>query len=208
MKKSLALFTILSFAFLRVAFSQAERTISITEKRLADSVCNSVNRLDVSKITTRDAAVAFYTQCIGDHLDLLNDLATERNVDVSDNVAMRKIGIDLAFDLYKMKCANFVKLSSLIAMKTIDKDTLRSDITVGAFKRIDQKGFNYIVIVDNNSEKSFIWLRQFPGSEKFMNGITQYIGKKVRITWQDIEVYLPQSKGYYNVKEIKYLDFF
>jgi hypothetical protein len=93
-------------------------------------------------------------------------------------------------------------------MKTINKDTLQSDITIGVFKRIDQKGFDYIVIVDNDSEKSFIWLRQFPGSEKFMNGITQYIGKKMRITWQNIEVYLPQSKGYYNVKEIKYLDFF
>ncbi|MDB5022256.1 MAG: hypothetical protein JWP78_11, partial [Mucilaginibacter sp.] len=69
--------------------------------------------------------------------------------------------------------------------------------------------FNYIVIVDNsNNEKSFVWLRQFPGSERFMSGIAQSVGKKVKITWQNMEVYLPQSKGYYNVKEIKNLDFF
>jgi len=207
MNRHLILFTILFIVFSQTVFSQTEKVVSITEKRMADSVCNSVNRLDLSKITTRNEAVAFYTQCIGDHLDILNDLAAERHVDISDKDAMRKIGVDLAFDLYKMKCTNFVKLSSLIAMKTVDKDTIQTNITIGALKRIDQKGFNYIVIVDNN-EKSFIWLRQFPGSEKLMNGITQYVGKKVRITWQNIEVYLPQSKGYFDVKEIKYLDFF
>jgi hypothetical protein len=27
-------------------------------------------------------------------------------------------------------------------------------------------------------------------------------GKKIDITWQEMEVYLPQAKGYYVVKEI------
>ncbi|MGZ3874908.1 MAG: hypothetical protein ACXVJD_18450, partial [Mucilaginibacter sp.] len=55
---------------------------------------------------------------------------------------------------------------------------------------------------NGNSEKSFIWLRQFPGSEKFMNGPLTLAGKKLNISWQEIEVYLPQAKGYYKVKEI------
>jgi hypothetical protein len=75
--------------------------------------------------------------------------------------------------------------------------------TNGKLKRIDVKGFNYIVITDgNNSEKSFLWLKQFPGSEKFMNGLTGLIDKYVKISWQELEVYLPDAKGYYKVKEI------
>ena len=79
--------------------------------------------------------------------------------------------------------------------------------STGKFKRIDNKGFNYIVITGSGgNEKSFLWLRQFPGSENFMNGSLKYIGKNVTIKYQEIEVYLPQAKGYYRVKEITSLD--
>jgi len=75
--------------------------------------------------------------------------------------------------------------------------------TAGVFKRVDLKGFNYLIIKDqNSSEKSFLWLRQFPGSEQFMNGTAKLAGKKVKVSWQEIEVYLPAAKGYYKVKEI------
>jgi hypothetical protein len=73
----------------------------------------------------------------------------------------------------------------------------------GVFKRIDSKGFNYFVITDQNkSEKSFLWLQEFPGSDKFFGDNTKFIGKKLKIEWKEIEVYLPQAKGYYKVKEI------
>ena len=209
MKKILFILIAFSFLFVQKSFSQTERVIGPIEKRMTDSLCSSISRLDLSKIRTQEEAVAAYTQCVEEHADLLNDLATERNADITDVTAMKRIGIDLAFDLYKMKCEKFTKLSTVMAMKTTNKDLSQSDVTIGTLKRIDQKGFNYIVIVDkDNNEKSYIWLRQFPGSEKFMDGVTVYVGKKVKITWTSIEVYLPQSKGYYSVKEIKNLDFF
>ncbi|MEO6633843.1 MAG: hypothetical protein ABIN13_19020, partial [Mucilaginibacter sp.] len=58
-----------------------------------------------------------------------------------------------------------------------------------------------------NSEKSFLWLREFPGSDKFMNSPAQLKGKKLKVTWHEMEVYLPQAKGYYKVKEITAIDF-
>jgi len=202
--------TLLLFALLSIctkSFAQSEHVIGPVERKITDSICASVNKLDLSKINTQEQAVAAYTQCVGDHIDLLNDLATERNVDMADEVAMKKVGIDLAFNLYKMKCEKFMKLSTLMAMKSMDKGVSLEQVTTGAFKRIDNKGFNYIVIKDaEGNEKSFLWLRQFPGSEKFTNGVSQYAGKKIKIGWQEIEVYLPQAKGYYKVKEITSLD--
>jgi hypothetical protein len=111
--------------------------------------------LDLSKKATEEEAVAAYTPCVEEHADLLNDLATERNADVTDIPAIKRIGIDLAFDLYKMKCEKFSKLSTIMAMKTVNKNLSQNDVTIGTLKRIDQKGSNYIVIVDkNNNEKS------------------------------------------------------
>ena len=40
-----------------------------------------------------------------------------------------------------------------------------------------------------------------------MNGTTALTGKNLKITWEEIEVYLPQVKGYYKVKEITRVDF-
>lgn len=75
--------------------------------------------------------------------------------------------------------------------------------TTGTFKRIELKGFNYIIITDNKgSERSFLWLKRVPGSEKFMWGSVKFTGKKFKIKGQEIEVYLPAAKGYYKVKEI------
>jgi hypothetical protein len=206
MKKFLLLI-ILPLLLIQKSFAQTGHVQGTMERKMTDSLCVSISKLDVSKIKTQEEAVAAYTQCVGDHIDLLGDFAAERNVDMTDKVAMKKIGVDLAFNLYKMKCENFIKLSTLMAMKTINKDERQGDISIGAFKRIENKGFNYIVITDaKGNEQSFLWLRQFPGSENFMNGITKYVGKKLSIGWKELEVYLPQAKGYYKVKEIVSLD--
>ena len=104
----------------------------------------------------------------------------------------------------RQNCTAFLSLSVAMAKKNgNDQSMLETHSTTGSFKRIDIKGFNYFVINDeNHSEKSFLWLRQFPGSESFMGGTIKFAGKKLKINWQEIEVYLPQAKGYYKVKEI------
>ena len=88
-----------------------------------------------------------------------------------------------------------------------EKNNQGTGSTTGTFKRIDNKGFNYIVITENGNEKSFLWLTQFAGSEKFMDNTTSLTGKNLNVSWKEIEVYLPQAKGYYKVKEITGIDF-
>ncbi|MBS1503130.1 MAG: hypothetical protein JST32_13765 [Bacteroidetes bacterium] len=205
MKKNLITLVIVGFYSLNV-FAQSERVLGPVEKRLVDTLCNGVNRIDLSKVNTQEEAVAAYTQLVMDHADMLGDLAAERHVDMGDMDAMKRVGVDLAVDLYKMKCEKFTELSKKMAMKVAQKEIsgeANGDAMIGTFKRIDKKGFNYIVVADaNNNEKTFLWLRQFPGSESFMNGATQLIGKKISVSWKEMEVYLPDAKGYYPVKEI------
>lgn len=203
MKKNLLLFTIIFMIMCRVVHAQMA-TPGPVEQRMTDSLCKSLARLDISKITTKEEAVKAYTECVMAHADLLPDLAAERKVDMTDQNAMRTVGIDLAKNLVKQKCDYFLKLA--VKMNSKEVEEVDRSIT-GTFKRIDVKGFNYVVITETGkSERSFLWLRQFPNSERFISGTAGLIGKKLKITWQELEVYLPQAKGYYKVKEILNID--
>jgi hypothetical protein len=198
MRKILFLFILLSL-FVQRAFSQTAHIPTSLENKMTDSLCDCVSKLDFSKITNKEEAIAAYTDCIGKHTDIFSALAIERKEDIMDQAAMRQLGLVIAKNLMAKNCAPFVKLSLL----TVKKDGVVTNSTTGTFKRVDLKGFNYMVLTDNdNQEKSFLWLRQFPGSENYMNGATKLTGKRLKIGWQELEVYLPQAKGYYKIKEI------
>ncbi|MGY4539060.1 hypothetical protein ACVW0P_003486 [Mucilaginibacter sp. UYNi724] len=198
---------LLLMLFCAVNIAKAQKTaVGPIEQKFTTSLCDCLSKLDQTTITTSEEANKAFMECFMAQSDLLVDLAAERNVTMDDGGAMNKIGADIGANLLKQKCSAFIKL----AVKMNDKkkeDAAASLSTSGTFKRIDSKGFNYIVITDaTGSEKSFIWLRQFPGSENFMGLTTKYTGKKLKVTWQEMEVYLPAAKGYYKVKEIVGVD--
>jgi hypothetical protein len=204
MKKPLLVLLALTAFFGQKLFAQANRVPGPAEKKITDSLCNCIVRLDKSKIKTAKEANDAFLECFGKQSGLLVDLAEERNVSMDDDNAMHDLGIDIGKDLLKEKCEDFMKLAVKMAQKD---DAETKSTTEGKFKRIDNKGFNYIVLTDNNNrEKSFLWLRQFPGSESFTTNPAQYLGKRIKIDWKEIEVYLPQARGYYKVKEIISLD--
>ncbi|MEO6149245.1 MAG: hypothetical protein ABIN95_05855 [Mucilaginibacter sp.] len=168
-----------------------------------DSLCIDLTKVDISKISNKKEATDVFMNSFLKYADMAMGVAEEHGVDVTDQSAMKKIGLGLGLNLLKQKCAPFLKLATLMAVDDNKATTENPQLTRGSFKRIDTKGFNYIVISDNTgSEISFLWLRQFPGSESFINAGTNLTGKKLKISSQDIEVFLPQAKGYYKVKEI------
>ena len=204
MKKYLSL--IITVFILGCGIANAQTEPGPAQQKLLDSICACMSKIDISKIKTAKEANDVFMQCFTAHVDLLADVAKEQNAEFTDDEAMNRIGTEIGKNLIKRNCSSFVKLAVIMGQKDGNEATAEQT-TTGALKRIDNKGFNYIVLTDNTgNEKSFIWLRQFPGSENFMNGVAKYAGKKVNIKWQEIEVYLPQAKGYYKVKEILSID--
>ncbi len=202
MKKTLLLLAFMAAFYL----SKAQTTVGPKEQMIVDSLCRSMNRIDLTKITTAQQATAAFEDCFAAQSALFVDVAEEKHLNIEDQTAMHNLGIEIGKELLRQKCSSFVKLATLMAKK--DKnDAASSYETFGTVKRIDNKGFDYIVIADaNKSEKSFLWLRQFPGSDSFISDATKLIGKHVKIVYQEMEVYLPQAKGYYAVKEITALN--
>src|SRR5947209_7265713 len=110
MKKLLSL-SALFIVFAQLSFSQTTRVIGPAEKKLTDSICNTLSRRDISKVTNKEEADALYTSCIMEHADLLQEVAEEAKVEISDQASMQKIGVNIALSLMKSNCPNFLKLS-------------------------------------------------------------------------------------------------
>jgi hypothetical protein len=182
--------------------ANAQTTVGPVEQKMIDTLCDGLNKLDQSKINTSKEATDAFMNCFMEQSGMFVDLAAEKNISMEDQQAMHELGVEIGKKLLKQKCEGFLKLAVKMAKKE-DDDAPATSETQGTFKRIDTKGFNYFVIADNNgNEKTFLWLREFPESGKFTGSMAAYTGKKISIKWQEMEVYLPQAKGYYKVKEI------
>jgi hypothetical protein len=195
----------LSLAYIMVSPSFAQAHLA--EKQLSASICDCITHLDMDKIKSKSEASASFSDCFVKNTGLMSKVAAERRVDSTDVDVMRQIGVDIGKDLVNENCTAFTRLSLKIADAKEGADQPIGTVT-GKLKRMIVSGFNYIIITDpSGAEQSFLWLRQFPGSENFMSGIDKYIGRDVKIDWQEIEAYLPQNKGYYKVKEITGITF-
>ncbi|WP_181304531.1 hypothetical protein [Rufibacter sp. XAAS-G3-1] len=198
MKHALLLSTFYLF-FLSATLAQT--TPASVEKKITENICGCISALDFEKITDKQTAERLFVECFSKETNLLIQLAEEKKIDVTDQVAMRQLGVDVGKNLMKDNCQGFIKLS--IAMVKEPENGTLSGTQEGKLKRIDTKDFNYFVLADNsNQEKSFIWLRQFPGSEDFTANAAKFTGKKLKINWQEIEVYIPSAKNYYKIKEV------
>lgn len=176
-----------------------------TEQQMNDILCDCITKQDLSQVSGKQQATKVLTDCMSQRTDLIMKIAEERKVDFTDQEGMQKIGLEIGKNLMSKNCSAALQLG--LKMNEVPKD-ISIGITEGVFKRIDVKGFNYIVITDaNKSEKSFLWLTQFPESERFMQPPVSLAGKMISLKWREIEVYLPQAKGYYKVKEITEINF-
>ncbi|TWR27541.1 hypothetical protein FPZ43_13795 [Mucilaginibacter pallidiroseus] len=182
----------------------AQRTVGPVEQKLTDNLCACLNKLDMGKIANKQEAEQAFMDCFMGQMDLAEDLAKERGIELTDKAEMHKVGVDVGKNLLNQKCESFLKLAVKMAAK--DNAGEAWSISRGVFKRVDKSGYTYLVISEGGSEKTYLWLRQFPGSEAFMGAATKLVGKKVKITWLNMEVYLPSAKGYYQLKEIKQVD--
>ena len=204
MKKTLLLITLLcgiEIAHAQVAGS-TKTTLSPKERAMNDSLCNCMSKINLSAVKSAQQAEAAFTDCMTLNMNALVELAEERHIEIEDQAAMHSLGVEIGKNLFKQNCASFGKLALIMSGETKDGDgNAATTVIIGTFKRMDTKGFNYVVVSVGGSEKSLLWLKQFPNSELLMNP-ANLAGKKVKVTYVEYEAYLPQAKGYYKVKEI------
>ena len=114
MKKTTIIFLLLVGAI--PCMSQTDTTM----KRFADSVCSCMSRLDMGKIKNQNDAQVAMVKCFTEgNMGLLLKVAQERNVDISDEAAMQKIGQEVGVILLMFGVGLHFHLKDLLAVKSI-----------------------------------------------------------------------------------------
>jgi hypothetical protein len=178
---------------------------SATMKKVAGAVCVCLSKTDISTIMTMEQASAAIAACFTNNRAGLLDLARERKVDVSDQAATRALDMDVANELVAQGCPSLAQLMARFRNARVPDaaDDAGSGLTAGRLVRIENKDFRHLVVTDaSDRESTFIWLRYFKGSEKFIETPDAYIGKSLKVQWRETEVFLPSANGYFKVKEI------
>jgi hypothetical protein len=149
-------------------------------------------------------------------------LATERNLDPTDQEAGRKLGTEVAMDLLKMKCPAFMDIARMAAEGkikgnevpppgTLETDKVRVETvqhTGGTVLRVDKGDLLSITVRDNKgTEQKFYWIDRFPESDSFTGAKADKLkGSKVMIQWTEREIYSPATGAYRKVKVIQGID--
>jgi len=184
-----------------VARSQTDSTM----KTFVDSVCKCLSRVDMNNLKDKSDAQVALTGCIlNENMGLLMQVAEKRGVSVSDKAAMEKVGQEMAMELMKQNCTAFVQMSLKMSKGMVqDEEVVSVSSTSGTLTSVETKDFCKFIVSDSKGKKlSFYWLHYFKNSEKFTDQPSKYVGKKLKVFWQEIEVYVPSAKGYYKIKEI------
>lgn len=204
MKKHIVVFSLLCCTL--PAMSQYDSTM----KTFVDSVCKCLTRIDLSGVKTSSEAKAVLGKCfLSGNMDLLMKLAEEKGVDISSSQAMEKIGQDVGVELFKQGCQPFIQLSIRMAKEDAVKeaDDVEVDDLTGTLTSIETKEFTKFIVTETSGKRhTLYWLHHFKNSEKFIDQPSKYIGKKMKIYWQEMEVFVPSAKGYFKIKEIKAIE--
>ena len=192
-----SLFILSSIALFPFATSQTS-----AKDKLVAQACDCITKLNIDSV--EDPSTTIH-KCIQEGLlPNLSDLQKEENLDLSDISQMREFGIGIG-KILVANCPKFMDLSVKLAeqQKPLNGTSTQIKITTGSFLRIEKGDIAKIIIKDDQgNENTFVWLTNFKNSEQFMGAATVEKGKKLKISWTEIEIYIPKAEGYYILKQI------
>jgi hypothetical protein len=199
-------FFLSQFIFLAALTVTAQGNKS-TMKTAAEDICSCLSKVKVDSSNLKqykEAAMNCFTTGAMEHIV---QLAEERHLDVTDQKAMRGLGVEIGKELLKQKCPSYITFAKISAQEdenAVDEDAAKEFSTSGKLLKVDKKDFIYITIKDqSNREYNFIWLEYFKGSESFFGDkLNTLVGKDLTISWTEKEVFLPKANNYFKLKEI------
>ena len=168
------------------------------EKLLADA-CNCINKLDPGRKDKLKGAQDCITNSIIPNVEAIQK---ENKIYFTNQqqatVYGRKIGERLV-----QTCPKFREMAEGLATKELDKENVAVGKTAtGTFLRVEKDGLAKIIFKEDGKEIPYIWFTNFANSDQFMGKAEKANGKTYKITYTEVEIYVPKADGYYTVKQI------
>lgn len=161
-------------------------------KGIAQETCECIQKKDLANASKKSIEVALGL-CM---FEVIQSRKIE--VDMSDGEAMRKFGEKVGMQMAPICPDIFTRLTEE------SEDTAPENESIsGVIKSIEEKEFLFVTLKDpNNKEVRLVWLRHVEGADEFLNDYKKLIGKKVTLTYQNIELFNAKAKGYFGYKEL------
>lgn len=178
---------ILAFLFAPIlAFAQEDY------KGIAQETCECIQKKDLSNASKKSIEMALGL-CMFEVVQ-----ARKIEVDMADGEAMRKFGEKVGMQMAPICPEIFAKLAD-----EAEEAAPATESVSGTVKSIEEKEFLFVTLKDqNNKEVRLVWLRHVEGADEFLNDYKKLIGKKVTLTYQNLELFNAKAKGYFGYKEL------
>lgn len=101
-------------------------------------------------------------------------------------------------------CGSFRQVAKGLAANQLEEIKIENKSSVGLLYQFNtnQQFPLFTLINKNNEAENFIWLHEFDGSTRFMQGIKPYWYTPVEIVWKEVELYDRVTQQYLYYKEV------
>lgn len=101
-------------------------------------------------------------------------------------------------------CPGFRQMTHALAAQQLEMVKTEHQQTRGLiYEYNDAQQFPVIVLLTESQQlEHFLWLREFDGSTRFMDGVQPYRFTRLLIVWQEVELYDRVTRNYRLYKEI------
>lgn len=178
--------------------------------RLSDATCNCLVQSQVDTVKTSPGLEKLITTCMMSNMmadldRIMKDMKLkEFNADAGREIGTR-VGMKMA-----TTCPKFMQAVSAVREAKVDSAahvTAATGISTGTVQgtitKIDSAGFVWFTVKEaDGSLTRLLWCHSFAPSADLIKNYKTYVGRNVKIGWQLINIWLPDVKGYYDVKEM------
>jgi hypothetical protein len=192
--KQITLFIL--FLFLGVTSSMAQDEIL---DEIASQGCDCVEKLDLTGLSQDEKNMKFGF-CLMEKLGNLDQAQMNAlGIDMTDQASLQKFGEKVGFRM-ATKCPNVMMKIAQVQSDTQIKSVSEASGTV---KGITGSELSYVQIDDGTGDlNSFLWLKKVDGADAFLSNPQAMVGKKVKITFETMDIYSSKTKGYNSKKVI------
>ncbi len=192
----------ISLAFLLCVFFYAgisAQTFTQADEKLLADACTCINKMDADRKDKLKGAQECVTNSIISNLEVIQK---QSKIDFTNQEQAANYGKKIGEKLVQT-CPKFHELAEGLATKELEKENSAAGKTAtGTFLRVEKDGLAKIIFKEDGKEMPYIWFTNFANSEQFMGKAEMPKGKTFKITYTEIEIYVPKADGYYTVKQI------
>jgi hypothetical protein len=179
------------------------------KKKIVDSTCACLSELpDVANKSQNELQMAIGQCMMKKSLEDFMALAQERNIEMTDQEAMQKLGMEIGMDLAKSDCKVMSTIMLKMAQGSMNASTEKVEavkgeaVLKGTVQNVEVKDFVYVTVLSGAKSTQLVWSDFVNNGDTYAKNLLSLKSKSLQFSYTEKEVYSTKSKSYITVKMI------